>query len=609
MKRNQRQTLLFATIGAISSLSVTAAEMVPVNDSAVLEQALSTQARSLVPTENGFQAVKTVTLPNGKTKVRYQQTYLGLPVFDTAVVATESRTGLSHVYGAMAQGIAADVASIVPQIDAKQALEIAKQKHQKKHFKDKAFNSENESTKLMVRLDENNKAQVVYLVSFFVAEDEPSRPFMFIDANTGKVLQTWDGLNHAQDTGTGPGGNDKTGRYEFGTDYAGLVIDKVGTTCTMENSVVKTVDLNHRTSGSKAFSYTCSGASNYNDHKTINGAYSPLNDAHFFGKVVYDMYKDWMNTAPLTFKLTMRVHYGNSYENAFWDGSAMTFGDGASTFYPLVDINVSAHEVSHGFTEQNSGLVYSNMSGGMNEAFSDIAGEAAEYYMKGSVDWIVGADIFKSSGGLRYFEQPSLDGKSIDHASQYYDGLNVHYSSGVYNRAFYLLANKAGWDVRKGFEIFTLANQLYWTANSTFDAGACGVVKAATDMGYNATDVADAFNQVGVNASCGTPPSTGNELQNNVPVSALSGSKGDELFYTFTVDRNAAATVSISGGSGDADLYVKASAKPTTSSWDCRPYRYGNNESCSVSATTGTTYHVMLKGYTNFSDVTLKLQY
>ncbi|HBC3368735.1 TPA: M4 family metallopeptidase [Vibrio vulnificus] len=609
MKHNQRHRLGLMIAAVMCSLPVTAAEMVSVSDSAVLEQALSVQARSLAPVENGFEAVKTIQLPNGKTKVRYQQTYLGLPVFDTAVVATEGRSGLSNVHGTMAQGLAADLPSVSVNLDQQQAIALGKLRHQAKHANAKELNTENETAQLMVRLDANNKAQLVYLVSFFVAEEEPSRPFMFIDANSGEILQVWDGLNHAQAGGTGPGGNSKTGRYEFGTDYPSFVIDKVGTTCTMENSVVKTVDLQNRTSGSTAYSYSCPGASNYNDHKAVNGAYSPLNDAHYFGKVVYDMYKDWMNTAPLTFKLTMRVHYSSNYENAFWDGSAMTFGDGASTFYPLVDINVSAHEVSHGFTEQNSGLIYSNMSGGMNEAFSDIAGEAAEFYMKGSVDWIVGADIFKSNGGLRYFDQPSKDGRSIDHASQYYDGLNVHHSSGVYNRAFYLLANKTGWNVRKGFEIFTLANQLYWTANSTFDAGACGVVKAAQDMGYNSNDVAEAFNQVGVNASCDVTPPSGNVLKNNTPVSNLTGNKGSEVFYTFTVDRNATAVVSISGGSGDADLYLKAGSKPTTSSWDCRPYRYGNNESCSVSAAPGTTYHVMIKGYSNYSGMTLKLQY
>ncbi|KFI12811.1 hemagglutinin [Vibrio coralliilyticus] len=604
----QRQMLWLIAAGLGVSLPVTAAEMVKVENDALLQQALKAQSNSVVPMETGFAEVKRVVLPNGKVKVRYQQTHMGLPVFNTSVVATQTKSSQSEVYGVMAQGISGDVATITPTLDEKQAIAAAKSAFKKQSVVASDAPMENSNSKLMVWLDDSQTAKIVYLVDFFVAAETPERPFYFIDANTGQVLKHWDGLNHAEATGTGPGGNQKTGQYNFGTDYPGFIVDKSGTTCTMNNSAVKTVDLNGGTSGSTAFSYPCSDDTNHNDHKYVNGAYSPLNDAHYFGKVVFDMYQDWMNTSPLTFQLTMRVHYGNNYENAFWNGSSMTFGDGQNTFYPLVDINVSAHEVSHGFTEQNSGLVYSNMSGGMNEAFSDIAGEAAEFYMKGSVDWVVGADIFKSEGGLRYFDLPSKDGRSIDHASQYYDGLNVHYSSGVYNRAFYLLANKAGWDVRKGFEIFTLANQLYWTANSTFDAGACGVAKAAADMGYNVSDVEDAFTTVGVNASCGTtPPPTGDVLVKGTPVTNLAGARSSETFYTFTVDSASSVVVSISGGTGDADLYVKAGSKPTTGSYDCRPYRYGNSEQCSLSATPGTTYHVMLKGYSSYSGVTLRL--
>ncbi|ASU23710.1 hemagglutinin [Vibrio qinghaiensis] len=610
MKKVQRQIKwLFLAASIAAALPVSAAKMVQVDDPTLLEQALSMQARSIVPTQNGFQAVKSITLPNGKVKVRYQQMYHGLPVFNTSVVATQTEKGIDLVYGMMAQQIDADMTSISPQVEQKKAMNIALAHYQQQNPSLLAgdLTIENEQAKLMVRLDENQTAQMVYLVDFFVATNEPARPFFFIDAMSGEVLETWEGLNHAEATGTGPGGNQKTGFYQYGTDFPTFLINKVGTTCSMVNSAVKTVDMKHATSGGSTFSYPCTDASNYNDYKTVNGAYSPLNDAHYFGKVVFDMYKDWMNTTPLTFQLTMRVHYGSNYENAFWNGSSMTFGDGQNTFYPLVDINVSAHEVSHGFTEQNSGLVYKNMSGGMNEAFSDIAGEAAEFYMKGSVDWIVGSDIFKSSGGLRYFDQPSKDGRSIDHASQYYNGLNVHYSSGVFNRAYYLLANKANWSVRKGFEVFTVANQLYWTANSTFDQGGCGVAKAAQDLGYNKADVVDAFNQVGVNASCGVVPPVGNVLEKGKPIVALQGARGSAAFYTFTVTSSTSAKVSISLGSGDADLYVKAGSKPTTSSWDCRPYESGNNEQCTISATPGTTYHVMLKGYSNYSGVTLRL--
>ena len=95
----------------------------------------------------------------------------------------------------------------------------------------------------------------------------------------------------------------------------------------------------------------------------------------------------------------MKVHYSKNYENAYWDGSSMTFGDGKNTFYPLVSLDVSSHEIAHGFTEFNSNLAYYGQSGGMNEAFSDMAGEAAEFYAKNTNDFLVGAEIFKQAAG------------------------------------------------------------------------------------------------------------------------------------------------------------------------------------------------------------------
>lgn len=299
--------------------------------------------------------------------------------------------------------------------------------------------------------------------------------------------------------GIGPGGNEKTGQYAYGTEFGflGVVTDGVST-CTMNNANVRTVDLNHGTSSSTAFSFDC----RENTKKFINGAYSPLNDAHYFGGVVFGMYQDYLGVSPLTFQLTMRVHYGNNYENAFWDGSSMTFGDGASTFHPLVSLDVSAHEVSHGFTEQNSNLTYSGQSGGINEAFSDMAGEAAEFYMRGSTDFLVGADIFKADGGaLRYMCNPTQDGKSIDNVGAYGSGLDVHYSSGVFNKAFCELAQTDGentWDTQMAFQAFALANQIYWTPSTNFVEGAQGVVDAANDLEFSTQDVADAFAVVGI---------------------------------------------------------------------------------------------------------------
>jgi pseudolysin/vibriolysin len=311
----------------------------------------------------------------------------------------------------------------------------------------------------------------------------------------------------------------------------------------------------------------------------------------------------------------MNVHYSSNYENAFWNGSSMNFGDGASTFYPLVSLDVTSHEISHGYTEQNSGLEYSGQSGGMNEAYSDIAGEAAEFYDRGAADFLVGADIVKTSAGigdaLRYMCNPPQDGGSIDNAADYYNGLDVHYSSGVYNKAFCLLAKTSGWDVKKAFQVFQLANKSYWGATTNFNDGACGVESAADDLGYTKNDVITAFNGVGV-----TCPGSGGggggttALSNGVPVSGVSGAAGADNNFSIQVPAGASNLVmSISGGSGDADLYTKFGTMPTTSSYDCRPYLNGNNESCTVSAPQAGTYYIKVHGYSSYSSVTVKASY
>jgi hypothetical protein len=197
----------------------------------------------------------------------------------------------------------------------------------------------------------------------------------------------------------------------------------------------------------------------------------------------------------------MQVHYGNKHENAYWNGTAMQFGDGDKRFYPLVSLDVAAHEVSHGYTEQNSGLIYDKQSGGINEAFSDMAGEAADSFNNEEQppDFETGPTIFKQVGkALRYLCQPSKDGRSIESANNYFDGLDVHYSSGVFNKAFCLLAKTSGWTTRKAFHAFLVANRDYWTPITNFVQGAQGVVDAASDLGYSTQDVVNAFAAVDI---------------------------------------------------------------------------------------------------------------
>ncbi|NBW80696.1 PKD domain-containing protein [bacterium] len=338
------------------------------------------------------------------------------------------------------------------------------------------------------------RLQLAYVIDFFKDTPQggkPSRPLVVIDAMTAEVLEQLEGLNHLE--ASGPGGNLKAGKYFYGRDFGPLVVTD---DCVMENDEVVSVNLNHATGGQNVgYKFVCPE----NNFKEINGAFSPINDAHFFGGVVFQMYKKWYNLSPLKQKLSMRVHYSNRYENAFWDGSSMTFGDGADEFYPLVSLDVSAHEVSHGFTQQNSGLIYKGQSGGINEAFSDMAGEAAEFFMHDSNDFRVGAQILKAENtALRFMDNPSQDGASIDNAKDMSKDLDVHNSSGVYNKAFYLLSTTPGWNTKKAFDAFVLANRSYWIPKTTFNTGACGVEKAAADLGYNVGDVTRAFEGVGV---------------------------------------------------------------------------------------------------------------
>ncbi|WP_223670133.1 M4 family metallopeptidase [Kangiella shandongensis] len=573
------------------------------------------QIAGLTSSSDALQVRKSYHNANGNVTKRYQQYYKGIPVVGDDVIITRKASGaFAFAHGAVLSDIEQDVPNVKPDITSAEALSIAKNT-QPLSVTSKTSRItqqvENESSQLVIWQDNSGVAKLAYSVSYVAYGESPSRPQMFIDAKTGDVLHSYNNLQTAD--ATGPGGNQKTGQYFYGTDFDPMNVAQSGGTCSMSNTNVETVNMNHATYGGDIHSFDCPE----NTVKQINGAYSPLNDGHFFGGVVFNMYSDWFNTAPLTQKLRVRVHYSNNYENAFWDGQQMTFGDGASTFYPLVSLDVMAHEVSHGFTEQNSGLVYSGKSGGLNEAFSDMAGEAAEFYMHGSNDFLVGEQIFKSDGALRYMNNPPQDGSSIDHQDDYYSGMDVHHSSGVFNKAFYLLATTTNWDTKKAFEVYTKANQSYWTSSTNWDNAGDGVLDAACDLGYDVNEVNATLQAVGVNSSvspgreCGqdpTDPPTDNVLENGVPETDLSASTGDDIMYTMEVPTGATdISFTITGGSGDADLYVRKGSEPTDSSYDCRPYKNGNEESCSGSG--GGTYYIRVKAYSSFSGVTLTGSY
>ncbi|MDT3296688.1 S8 family peptidase [Shewanella sp. SP2S2-6] len=126
-------------------------------------------------------------------------------------------------------------------------------------------------------------------------------------------------------------------------------------------------------------------------------------------------------------------------------------------------------------------------------------------------------------------------------------------------------------------------------------------------QGYN--NYANAQLTASYNLNGGGNCTDANCLTNGVPVTNLSGATATEALYKIVVPANSQLNIATSGGTGDVDLYVKAGTIPTTTSYDCRPYKNGNNESCSITVTQAGTYHVMLRGYANYSGVQLSASY
>ena len=218
---------------------------------------------------------------DGTKHYRYQQTFRGIPVWGEHVLVTERKDGtVRNLFGRQVNGLERELVNTTAKLTRGNALALGKSAGLGNRVG--FMRTENEKSEQMIFVDDNGRAHLAYVVSFFADTERggsPTRPFVIVDANNGRILKQWDGLAHAL-VGTGPGGNAKTGQYEYGTGglHPYLDVAQSGTTCTMNNAAVKTVNLNGSTgAGTTAYVYTCPR----NTVKSINGAYSPLNAAHF----------------------------------------------------------------------------------------------------------------------------------------------------------------------------------------------------------------------------------------------------------------------------------------------------------------------------------------
>ncbi|MFR9774941.1 M4 family metallopeptidase [Micromonospora sp. MS34] len=280
------------------------------------------------------------------------------------------------------------------------------------------------------------------VVSGVRADGTPSRLNVLVDATTGKVRDAWDAI---QTDGTG--NTFHSGSVAVGTTLSGGAYQLNDGA----RGGHKTYNLNGGTSGTGTL---VTSTSNVFGDGTLGNPVTTAADAHYGAAVTWDYYKNTFGRNGIRndgVAAYSRVHYSSNYVNAFWSDSCfcMTYGDGDASqgWTPLTSLDVAGHEMSHGVTSNTAGLRYSGESGGLNEATSDIFGTMVEFYAANSNDpgdYLIGEELRTNGTPLRWMDQPSKDGASADCYSNQIKGLDVHYSSGVANHFFYLLAVGSG---------------------------------------------------------------------------------------------------------------------------------------------------------------------
>lgn len=232
-----------------------------------------------------------------------------------------------------------------------------------------------------------------------------------------------------------------------------------------------------------------------------------VDEAYDGAGATYDLYLDIFERNSLDdrgIRLDATVHYDRDYNNAFWDGRQMVYGDGDGQLFERFtrSIDVIAHELTHGVTQYEAGLVYSGQPGALNESFSDVFGSLVKQRVlnqtAAAADWLVGEGLFTANvqgvalrsmkaPGTAYDDpvlgkdpQPALlrDYQDVD-----YDNGGVHINSGIPNYAFYLTAVEIGgyaWE--KAGRIWYIALKDKLRRDTDFERAATLILQVAGEL-------------------------------------------------------------------------------------------------------------------------------
>lgn len=268
-----------------------------------------------------------------------------------------------------------------------------------------------------------------------------------------------------------------------------------------------------------------------------------VNEAYDGCGATYDLYSDVYDRNSIDnngLQLKSTVHYQKGYDNAFWDGTQMVYGDGDEDLPAeqrlfnrfTISLDVIGHELTHGVTQYEANLAYWDQSGALNESLSDVFGSLVKQYQRkqtaAEADWIIGEGLFTANVngvGIRSMKAPGtayddpMLGKDPqpahmkDYVSTIEDNGGVHINSGIPNHAFYVASLEMGgyaWEKMGRIWYKTLTDKLQ--ARSTFQDAANLTSEAAAELfGTNSLEqqaVSKGWAEVGITVNGGTP-STG----------------------------------------------------------------------------------------------------
>ena len=545
------------------------------------------------------------------TKVR--QTVSGVPVWEgEAIVHIKADGSLSTITDDLKDAVSVTTA---PNFSAKEAVEFAKLMYDgSKHLTE-------EPTADLFIYRGKDRDHLAYRVQLRREDGtaQTALPVIFVDAQTGENVFQYDNLQ------TATGSSLYSGTVNITTSSAGSTFYMEDTTRRMGTfNMNNTGDTTTGTGGTQ---------SRYTDTNDVWDSTTQRAgvDAHLGAAATYDYYqtvhgRNGINgsSGPGTTTaaansgislLVSRVHFGVSYNNAFWNGSVMTYGDGdGSSFSPLVTTDIAGHEMTHGVTQFTANLTYSNESGALNEAVSDIFGAMVERNSRGGVvssdTWKIGEQAYTpatSGDALRYMDNPTRGNQPDNYANRLIttaDSGGVHTNSGIANYEFYLLSqggttsggiSVTGIGATSAERIWYRALTVYMTAGTNFAAARTATTNASNDLfgagSAQSTAVGQSWCAVGVGACPTTPtptptPGGGGQLIVN---GAFEGSQtpwvssGTGVFYIangsfphggtgyiyFGVDNNTAGQayqqVSIpSTATGNLTFWLNVSSSETT---------------------------------------------